>query len=283
MLLVVAAGCFAPLILYDNDPLLRYRVDYHLRAGMWLPGIIGLLRVQASDQPATLIALLAPLGALIYVIVARTLRGAVIGPAEPMKRRWIGGWLALFTLSVTLGALGNIRFLYDTRHAIAVDVTALPHLGLTRSPPLVLLFIVRYLLTTAVSLAALYGVSLIFRRRPSAPFYWTITCAVLAPLMVIDRAIAAWQVTFAARAQIEGYQPVALVPSATSSALSCLLWCAYWLCSRRVLETFGGRGLDLFKEHDDPHDSHAALDATAIAHSSEPIGDRGSRSPLPIE
>lgn len=252
ILFVVAAGCLAPLVVYNHDAYLRYRVHLYMGPGSRITGILSVLRIQAGDQPLTLIALLAPVGALVYVIIARTIRGARTARATPVTKKRIGGWLAVFMISTAVGAIGNVRFLYDTRHTVFVDVSALPHLGDTRSPQLVLLFIARYLLVMGVVWAAIYGFWLIVRRRPRAPGYWTITCAALAPVMVLDRAMAAWQRTFAARIQVADYPQVPLGISATSAALACLLWCAYWLRSRRVLETFGRRGLDLFAKPTPP-------------------------------
>jgi hypothetical protein len=39
---------------------------------------------------------------------------------------------------------------------------------------------------------------------------------------------------------------VPLVEVAVIATIIELIWCAYWIRSRRVLDTFGRRGLDLF-------------------------------------
>lgn len=244
ILFVAAACCLAPLIVYNLDPLLRYRVGMLMYPGHRLTGVFSVLYTQASARPATLLALLAPAFALVYVIVARTVRG--MRASRRTQRKWIGGWLAIFTLREAIAVVAIARSLYASRDVIVTNVLALPHLGQTRLPSLVLVTLAHCLLAVCILVTAVYGISLILRRHPRAPAYWTIACGAFAALIVFGRAIEVWERTLGARIEITNFPRVPLVEAAVVGAIMDLIWCSYWIRSRRVLETFGRRGLDLF-------------------------------------
>jgi hypothetical protein len=136
--------------------------------------------------------------------------------------------------------------LYASRHVIVTDVWALPHLGQTRLPSLVLVTLAHCLLAVCFLVTAVYGIWLILRRHPRAPGYWTIACGAFATLIVFARAIEAWERTLGARIEITDFPRIPFVEVAVVGGIVDLIWCAYWIRSRRVLETFGRRGLDLF-------------------------------------
>lgn len=245
ILLVVTAGCFAPLIVYNLDPLLRYRVQFNGDAHPHNPlvGLVSVLDTQASDQPATLFALLAPVAALLFVVVARTIRGARTAPSQ---RRWIGGWLAFFTLRETVGVVGNTHYLFSSRHTIAMSSTALLHIGRAVSPPIVLMSLAHYLLTASFILAAAFGIWLILRRDARAPAFWTIACGAFAVIVLFGRALDVWERTLGARVQITNFPPATPIWVTIAAIITNLCWCAYWIRSRRVRATFGRRGSDFF-------------------------------------
>lgn len=245
ILFVAAACCLAPLIVYNLDPFLRYRVGMLMYPGHRLAGVFSVLYTQASARPATLLALLAPAFALVYVIVARTVRGMRAAPRES-RRKWLGGWLAIFTLREAISVVDSVRTLYASRDVIATNVLALPHLGQTRLPSLVLVTLAHFLLAVCFLVTAAYGIWLILRRHPRAPAYWTIACGAFAALIVFGRAIQVWERTLGARIEITDFPQIPLVEAVVVGVIVDLIWCAYWIRSRRVLETFGRRGLDLF-------------------------------------
>lgn len=243
-ILILGAGYLSPIITYKLDGLLRYRVGFWLQPKISIGGVIALLEVQARDRPASLIPLVGvPIAALLFVIVAWMRRRARARPDGP---KGIGGWLGFFVLTSTLGIISNLRVLYISRHAIAANLSELPHLGSIDTPALVALIVARYLVIALVTAACLLGIWHIARRSPRAPAYWTILTAALAPVMVCERAMGAWERTLAARVQITLFPLTPFALSAITAAMVNLLWCVYWLRSRRVRATFGSRGLDLF-------------------------------------
>jgi len=157
--------------------------------------------------------------------------------------RGVGGWLLIFVLLVSLAILIDAHGLYVGRHGIWRELRALPRLSHLRSPRLFLFAV------ALVVILRLVGLWLIVRRSSRTPAYWTVVSAVLMPLLVYSRALGAWEQRVAAALGYTLFPHVAFATEAVLGALGAALWCGYWIYSRRVLATFGSRGLNLF---DDP-------------------------------
>jgi len=169
--------------------------------------------------------------------------------AEP---RGIGGWLAVFVLLVIGGLLIDAHGLYLSRHAVRLELRALPRLSHVRAPQFILLALARHFVVAAVVILRVIGLWLIARCSRRTAAYWTIVSAVLMPLQLYHGAMGAWQRRAAARIGIRVLQAVPFGLVAVVGALTAAIWCGYWLRSRRVLATFGRRGLDLFMDQPAP-------------------------------
>jgi hypothetical protein len=145
-----------------------------------------------------------------------------------------------------VGVVGNAHYLFSSRHTIAMSSTALLHIGRAVSPPIVLMSLAHYLLTTCFILAAAFGIWLILRRDARAPAYWTIACGAFAVVVLFGRALDAWERTLGARVQITDFPPATTIWVTVGAIITNLCWCAYWIRSRRVAATFGRRGADFF-------------------------------------
>jgi hypothetical protein len=163
--------------------------------------------------------------------------------------RGVGGWLLIFVLLVSLAILIDAHGLYVGRHGIWRELRALPRLSHLRSPRLFLFAVARHTVVALVVILRLVGLWLIVRRSSRTPAYWTVVSAVLMPLLVYSRALGAWEQRVAAALGYTLFPHVAFATEAVLGALGAALWCGYWIYSRRVLATFGSRGLNLF---DDP-------------------------------
>lgn len=243
---VVLAGLLAPLITYHFDWILRYRVGYWVHRPYLLGGVLEVIGAQARDQPWSLVALVgAPVAAAGFIVIAWIRRSA---RERTTNRKRIGGWLAVFVFAIISGMLVDIHGLYLARHAIWVNLRALPHLRRTMAPTLVLLILARHAVVAVSIVALLVGLWLIIRRSARAPAYWTIVCASLAPAHVYEGAIGVWERRVGAGVHIVLFPNANFGRAVIISAIAALAWCVYWLRSRRVLETFGRRGIDLFVE-----------------------------------
>lgn len=166
--------------------------------------------------------------------------------------RGLGGWLLIFVLVVIGGLIIDAHGLYVSRHAVLMEMRALPRLSRVRAPHFVLLALARHVVVAVVIVLRVIGLWLIARRSRRAAAYWTLVSAVLMPLQLYHATMGAWERRAAARIGMRGYASVPYGLVALVGALTAAIWCGYWLCSRRVLATFGRRGLDLFSDQPGP-------------------------------
>lgn len=243
---VLLIGCLAPVITYCVDFRLRFRVGLWMLSTPSFQGAIAVLMAQSRDQPVSLVGLVGiPLAAIAFVVIAWVRRRA---RSRADHRPGIGGWLAVFVWTTVLGVAFDTHGLYHSRHAIWVNLRALPHLDRTVAPALVLLILARHLVIAVAASARLAGLWLIIRRSARAPAYWTIVCAILVPVHVYEAAIMAWEQRVAASVNLTVFPTTDFATFLIAGAIVVFGWGLYWMRSQRVLATFGRRGLDLFVE-----------------------------------
>lgn len=99
--------------------------------------------------------------------------------------------------------------------------------------------------------AILFGLVLLFRRSGSAPGYWSL-------ILVVGVATTLYEVGLAGLVGADGNVQTVFMLCSLFQAVTALCWAVYWFRSKRVLATFGTKGLGLGRRRRDGRSSMAA-------------------------